>query len=112
MEQSSRVLTRRGVTGRLADTQALAGMVATCTVRGSCGRSADVRYRLTVNVLDDGVIRSGSRIWSFGLTRGRHGAHDPHTRGKAVAIELGSRGRIPYCWPVHQAAVCRLRTMI
>lgn len=57
-----------------------------------CGpQSAEVRYRMTVDIDDNGVMRSGSSIWSASVRRptlGLGSAYDSSFKGEAVAVEL------------------------
>ncbi|WP_404333518.1 hypothetical protein AB2M62_10455 [Sphingomonas sp. MMS12-HWE2-04] len=57
-----------------------------------CQRSVEVRYRVTVQVTDHGVVRSGSSVWSFTLRQGMLGSYDARLKGDAVIVDLGARG--------------------
>ncbi len=69
-------------------------VIAAGMMVSGCQESAEVRYRVTVNALSDGMVRSGSSVWSFTLTRGMYGSYDARLRGEAVVVDLGSRGRL------------------
>jgi len=67
------------------------------TVLAGCSPSARVRYRVTVEVDDHGLIRSGSGVWSFALREAwlpLVSAYDPHFLGEAFPVELPGRGTI------------------
>lgn len=62
-----------------------------------CERSAEVRYRVTVEVNDKGTIRSGSSVWAFKLTKSimpLASPYNPEFRGEAVSVELPGRGTL------------------
>ncbi len=62
-----------------------------------CNRSAEVRYRVTVEVNDRGVVRSGSSVWAFTLSKSvlpLASAYNPRFRGEAVAVDLPGRGTL------------------
>jgi hypothetical protein len=68
----------------LAVTAALA--VASCDL---FGHSAEVRYRLTVEVVTPHGLRSGSGIWSYKLRPGNIDfKYNPRFRGDAIPIDL------------------------
>lgn len=56
-----------------------------------CGNSAEVRYRVTVEVDDNGATRSGSSVWSFKITESTplgDSGYRPEFHGEAVAVDL------------------------
>ncbi|NIJ18725.1 hypothetical protein FHS95_000394 [Sphingomonas naasensis] len=56
-----------------------------------------MNYRLDVEVDDNGVIRTGSRVWSFELARPivpLVSSFSPRFRGEAVPVELPGRGTL------------------
>lgn len=62
-----------------------------------CDRSAEVRYRVTVEVNDGGTIRSGSSVWSFTLTKAivpLVSPYNSHFEGEAVTVQLPGRGTL------------------
>jgi len=70
-----------------------AGLLTLFTLAG-CNRTVEVRYRITIEVLDHGSVRSGSGVWSVTVTRGLLGSYESHLRGEAVIVDLGARGRM------------------
>jgi hypothetical protein len=78
--------------GRRAIAAGLATLLVTAL--SACNRSAEVRYRVTVEVEDNGTLRSGSSVWAFRLTQGLFGSLDPRFRGEAVAVDLPGRGTL------------------
>ena len=61
-------------------------------VLGACGGPAEVRYKVTVEVDDNGAARSGSSVWSFRLSKPTLALASPYDakfRGEAVAVDLG-----------------------
>ena len=68
---------------------ALAGLAV---MLGACGNSAEVRYKVTVEVDDQGTPRSGSSVMSFKLLKPQVALVSPYNaefHGEAVAVELG-----------------------
>jgi len=62
-------------------------------ILGACGNSAEVRYKVIVEVDDEGIHRSGSSIWSFKLSKPTVALVSPYNaefRGEAVAVDLGN----------------------
>jgi hypothetical protein len=62
-----------------------------------CSRPAEVHYRVTVDVNDHGVIRSGSSVWSFALAKSMLPIASPYNyrfRGEAIAVDLPGRGTL------------------
>ena len=60
---------------------------------GACGNSAEVRYKVTVEVDDRGTTRSGSSVMSFKLFKPDVALVSPYNaefRGEAVAVDLGN----------------------
>lgn len=71
-------------------------IIAAILVSG-CNRSAEVRYRVTVEVNDRGIVRSGSSVWAFTLSKSvlpLASAYNPSFRGEAVAVDLPGRGTL------------------
>jgi hypothetical protein len=68
-------------------------LFAILTLAG-CNRSVEVRYRITIEVMDHGSMRSGSGVWSVTVTRGALGSYESQLRGEAVVVDLGARGRM------------------
>lgn len=69
---------------------ALAGIAM---VLGACSRPAEVRYKVNVEVDDNGTHRSGSSVWSFQLrkpTLALASPYDAKFKGEAVAVDLGN----------------------
>jgi hypothetical protein len=61
---------------------------------GACGNTAEVRYKVTVEVDDMGTHRSGTSVWSFKLsepTVALASPYDAEFKGEAVAVDLGNR---------------------
>ena len=59
---------------------------------GACGNSAEIRYRVTVEVDDNGAHRSGSSVMSFTLSKptvALASPYDAEFKGEAVAVDLG-----------------------
>lgn len=67
---------------------------------GSAQGSASVHYRITVEVDDNGTIRSGSNVWESevvgtGLARGpMHSSGQSYLRGDAVTVQIPGRGTL------------------
>jgi len=62
-----------------------------------CNRSAEVHYRVTVEIDDRGTVRSGSSVWSFTLTKSIVPLVSPYNfrfQGQAVAVQLPGRGTL------------------
>jgi len=64
---------------------------------GGCGSSAEINYRIIVQVDDNGVSRTGSGVWQFKITEnvplgGR--SYTPRFRGEAIAVDLPGRGTL------------------
>ncbi|HEX8263299.1 MAG TPA: hypothetical protein VF547_10545 [Allosphingosinicella sp.] len=60
---------------------------------GFAGGATEVRYKVTVEVLENGSVRSGSSVWSWRLsepTVALASPYDGKLRGEAVAVELGN----------------------
>ena len=63
-------------------------------ILGACGNSAEIRYKVTVEVDDNGAHRSGSSVMSFRVSKPTVALASPYDakfRGEAVAVELGNR---------------------
>lgn len=63
-------------------------------ILGACSNSAEVRYKVTVEVDDNGTHRSGSSVMSFKLmkpTVALVSPYDAEFKGEAVAVELGNQ---------------------
>lgn len=73
--------------GFLSLLAAIPGMVA-------CNSSAEVRYRVTVEVDDRGTTLSASSVWAFVLRKGIRGTYEGELRGEAVALPLAGRGTL------------------
>ena len=61
---------------------------------GACGNSAEVRYKVTVEVDDNSTHRSGSSVLSFKLikpTVALVSPYDAEFKGEAVAVDLGNQ---------------------
>jgi hypothetical protein len=72
-----------------------AALLAIAGVLSGCSDSAEVRYRVTVTVDDNGVARTGSSVWSVKLSEGGPvTSYNMRFRGEAVAVDLGERGRL------------------
>lgn len=57
----------------------------------SCSRSAEVRYKVSVELEEDGQTRSGSSIWSWRITKPTVALASPYNsefHGEAVAVAL------------------------
>jgi hypothetical protein len=75
-------------------------VVAGCAVLalGGCGaeseeHSAEVRYRVTVEIDEGGAVSSGSGVWSLKLTRptlALASPYNPKFTGEAVAVDLSN----------------------
>jgi hypothetical protein len=68
------------------------GMAACATLAG-CSQKAEVNYRITVEVDDNGVTHTGSGVWNVKMEAGMF----PNTyvstfRGEAFPVELGTKG--------------------
>ncbi len=65
---------------------------AVAALTAGCGpSSAEVRYRVTVDIDDNGVTRSGSSVWSASVRRptlALGSRYDSSFQGEAVAVEL------------------------
>ena len=60
----------------------------------ACGNSAEIRYKVTVEVEDNGAHRSGSSVMSFKLSKPTvplASPYDAEFKGQAVAVDLGRR---------------------
>jgi hypothetical protein len=69
--------------------------IASAMVLAGCSPSAKVRYRVTVELNDNGKIRSGSSVWEFELAKSilpLANIYNAHFRGEAVAVEIPGRG--------------------
>ncbi len=74
---------------------ALTGLALMTTT--GCGNSAEVRYKVTVEIDDNGTPRSGSSVWSWSLrkpTVALASRYDGRFRGEAVAVDLGKGGTL------------------
>lgn len=74
----------------------LAALAGLAMILGACGNSAEVRYKVIVEVDDNGTRRSGSSVWSFALSKPTLALASPYNarfKGEAVALDLGS-GRV------------------
>jgi hypothetical protein len=63
-------------------------------ILGACGNTAEVRYKVTVEVDDNGTDRSGSSVMSFRLSKPTVALAHPYDgefKGEAVAVDLGNR---------------------
>jgi hypothetical protein len=81
----------------------MAGLALTLA---GCGNSAEVRYKVTVEVDDNGTARSGASVWSFGLSKptvALASPYDARFRGEAVEVDLGG-GRALYALLIGEAA--------
>ena len=70
---------------------ALAGFTA---ILGGCGNSAEVRYKVSVEVDDNGTSRAGSSVMSFKLSKASIALASPYNaefKGEAVAVDLGNQ---------------------
>ena len=62
-------------------------------ILGACSNSAEVRYKVTVEVDDNGTQRAGSSVMSFALGKPTVALVSPYNakfRGEAVAVDLGN----------------------
>ena len=76
----------------------LAALAALALSLAGCGNSAEVRYKVIVEVDDNGVTRSGASVWSFAIrkpTAALATPYDADFRGEAVEVDLGG-GRTLY----------------
>ena len=80
--------------GRRGFTSLLLGAF-TLTALSACGPSAEdsaeVRYRMIVEVDDNGTVRTGSSVWSFALSKptlALASPYGPKFAGEAVAVDL------------------------
>jgi hypothetical protein len=60
----------------------------------ACNSSAEVRYRVTVEVDDRGTPVSASSVWGLVLRKGLQGIYESELRGEAVALPLAGRGTL------------------
>lgn len=70
----------------------------TAPLLAACGNSAEVRYRVSVEVKEGNTHRSGSSVWSWKLNEPSAALATPYSgrfRGEAVAVPL-SGGRTLY----------------
>ncbi|HEX8061744.1 MAG TPA: hypothetical protein VF535_00865 [Allosphingosinicella sp.] len=76
----------------------LATLVGLAVSLTGCGSSAEVRYKVIVEIDDNGVARSGSSVWSFALAKPTVALASPYDakfKGEAVEVDLGA-GRTLY----------------
>lgn len=62
-------------------------------VLSACSNNAEVRYKVTVEVDDNGMQRTGSSVMSFALSKPTVALVSPYNakfRGEAVAVDLGN----------------------
>ena len=62
-------------------------------ILGACSNSAEVRYKVTVEVDDNGTQRTGSSVMSFALSKPTVALVSPYNaefEGEAVAVDLGN----------------------
>jgi hypothetical protein len=74
----------------------LAGIAAAVLLSG-CGNTAEVRYKVIVEVDDNGTRRSGASVWSFALSKPTVALATPYDakfRGEAVEVDLGGGRRL------------------
>ncbi|HZG09712.1 MAG TPA: hypothetical protein VEZ70_12100 [Allosphingosinicella sp.] len=74
-----------------------AALVGLALMLGACGNSAEVRYKVTVEVDDNGTRRSGSSVWSFKLSKPAIALVAPYQaqfKGEAIALTLPGRGTL------------------
>jgi hypothetical protein len=74
----------------------LAGIAAAILLSG-CNSSAEVRYKVIVEVDDNGTPRSGASVWSFALSKPTVALATPYDakfRGEAVEVGLGGGRRL------------------
>lgn len=78
----------RGVLGMLAG--GAAALLSGCGLSGDDGRSAEARYRMTVEVETPKGVRSGSSVWSRGISRsiGPITPYNASFKAEAAAVEL------------------------
>ena len=70
-----------------------AALAALTMTAGACARLAEVRYKVLVEVDDNGTPRSGSSVWSFRLSKPTVALASPYDaafKGEAVAVDLGN----------------------
>jgi hypothetical protein len=76
----------------------LATLVGLAVSLTGCGGPAEVRYKVTVEVDDNGVARSGASVMSFALSKPTVALASPYDakfKGEAVEVDLGG-GRTLY----------------
>lgn len=76
----------------------MAALVGLAVSMSGCGKSSEVRYKVTVEIDDNGTLRSGSSVWSFTLSEPTVALATPYDgkfRGEAVEVDLGG-GRALY----------------
>lgn len=62
-----------------------------------CNRPAEVHYRVTVEVNDNGTLRTGSAIWSVALAKSLlplASPYNPRFRGEAVRVVIPGKGEL------------------
>mgnify|MGYP003576996554 CR=1 FL=1 len=70
----------------------LAALLGAASLISGCSNAAEVHYRVTVEIEDNGERRSGSSVWSWKLsepTVALASAYDGEFRGEAVAVDIG-----------------------
>jgi hypothetical protein len=72
----------------------LFSLLAAIPALASCNSSAEVRYRITVEVDDHGTPASASSVWKFVLSKGIRGTYEGNLQGEAVALPLAGRGTL------------------
>lgn len=72
----------------------LFSLLAAIPALSACNSSAEVRYRVTVEVDDRGTPVSASSVWKFVLTKGIRGTFEGNLHGEAVALPLAGRGTL------------------
>jgi hypothetical protein len=71
------------------------GVIAASLLLSGCSEKAQVNYRITVEVDDNGVTRTGTGVWSVEMQSG--GFPDKFTsrfRGEAIPVDLGEKGTL------------------
>ena len=77
----------------MAARRGLTALVGLAVMLGACGGPAEVRYKVTVEVDDNGTHRSGSSVWSFRLSKPTLALASPYNaefKGEAVTVDLGN----------------------
>ncbi|HEY0028482.1 MAG TPA: hypothetical protein VGC35_11475 [Allosphingosinicella sp.] len=72
----------------------LFSLLAAIPALAACNSSAEVRYRVTLEVDDRGTPVSASSVWKLVLVKGIRGTYEANFQGEAVALPLAGRGTL------------------